>query len=131
MEITNPRIPLLMLSVAGVCGMWLAIRTGYARSDAVIRQSNHVRAALSGTRWVWQNPKPQGNTLYGVSFTNANTGTATGDNGTILRTTDGGNTWIIQTSGTTNTLYGVCFIDVNHETAVGASGHNPQDDRWR
>src|SRR5205807_5764390 len=73
-------------------------------------------------RWVWQNPLPQGNTLYGVSFTDANTGTATGDNGTIIRSTDGGNSWAIQSSGTTSTLYGVSFTDLNNGTGVGASG---------
>ncbi|MCK5618455.1 MAG: hypothetical protein KAJ17_03605, partial [Candidatus Krumholzibacteria bacterium] len=54
--------------------------------------------------WVWQNPIPQGNTLRGVSFTDASTGTAVGDAGTILRTTNGGATWVGQTSGTTKTL---------------------------
>src|SRR5256714_2445451 len=85
-------------------------------------QIGRKRLIDAQARWVWQNPLPQGNTLYGVSFTNPNTGTATGDNGTIIRTTDGGNSWVIQSSGTTNTLYGVSFTDVNHGTAVGAAG---------
>ncbi len=42
--------------------------------------------------------------LYGVSFTDANTGTAVGEGGTILRTTDGATTWAAQTSGTTSRL---------------------------
>jgi hypothetical protein len=33
------------------------------------------------------------NWLYGVSFTDANTGTVVGDLGTIVRTTNGGVTW--------------------------------------
>jgi photosystem II stability/assembly factor-like uncharacterized protein len=44
------------------------------------------------------------------------------ENGTILRTTDGGNTWVSQTSGTTNALFSVSFTDVNHGTAVGDYG---------
>ncbi|MFQ5512269.1 MAG: hypothetical protein ACE5EO_10505 [Candidatus Krumholzibacteriia bacterium] len=40
--------------------------------------------------WFWQNPRPQGNNLLAVSFTDANTGTAVGELGTIVRTTDGG-----------------------------------------
>ena len=44
--------------------------------------------------WFWQNPLPQGNTLWGVSFTDANTGTAVGGSGTILRTTNGGVAWV-------------------------------------
>jgi len=31
--------------------------------------------------------------LRGVSFTDANTGTVVGDNGTILHTSNGGSTW--------------------------------------
>jgi hypothetical protein len=34
------------------------------------------------------------NWLYGVRFTDSNTGIAIGDHGTILRTTTGGTTWI-------------------------------------
>ncbi len=57
--------------------------------------------------WFWQNPLPQGNTLRAVHFVNATTGTAVGEAGTILRTTDGGSSWVIQTSGTTLPLTGV------------------------
>ena len=44
-----------------------------------------------------------------------------GDSGTILRTTDGGNSWVPQSSGTANMLFGVSFIDANTGTAVGGS----------
>ena len=54
--------------------------------------------------WYWQNPLPQGNTLNGVFFTDANTGTAVGDVGTIIRTTNGGTNWTCQSSGTTHVL---------------------------
>lgn len=72
--------------------------------------------------WFWQNPLPQGNTLNDVSFSDANTGTAVGDAGTILRTTDGGATWLSQISGTTNQLYGVSFTNANTGTVVGYNG---------
>ncbi len=62
------------------------------------------------------------NTLNGVSFTDANTGTAVGNVGTILRTTNGGALWTTQTSGTTFNLLRVSFIDANTGTAVGAAG---------
>ena len=48
------------------------------------QSSTHVRA-----QWVWQNPPPQGNHLFGLSFTDANNGTAVGEDGTILRTRNG------------------------------------------
>ena len=58
----------------------------------------------------WQ-PQTSGTTnfLYGVSFTDVNTGTAVGFGGTILRTTNGGSSWDPQTSGTTVPLHGVVF----------------------
>ena len=53
-----------------------------------------------------------------VSFTDANTGTAVGSLGAIVRTTDAGSTWIEQTSGTSNLLQGVSFTDANNGMAV-------------
>ena len=58
-------------------------------------------------------------TLLGVSFTDTNNGTAVGEFGTILRTTDGGNNWAPQVSGTVEDLWGVSFTDANNGTAVG------------
>jgi hypothetical protein len=60
--------------------------------------------------------------LYSVSFSNVDIGSAVGEYGTILRTTNGGTTWTMQTSGTVNDLIGVSFTDANNGTAVGASG---------
>jgi len=57
-----------------------------------------------------------------VSFTDANTGTLVGWDGSILRTVDGGETWVMQESGTTRVLHGVCFTDANTGTAVGREG---------
>jgi photosystem II stability/assembly factor-like uncharacterized protein len=72
--------------------------------------------------WFWQNPLPQGATLLAVHFVNATTGTAVGESGTILRTTDGGSSWVSQTSGTTEWLFGVSFTDARTGTAVGTGG---------
>ncbi|HYR56344.1 MAG TPA: YCF48-related protein [Myxococcaceae bacterium] len=60
--------------------------------------------------------------LYGVSFVNANTGTAVGGSGTILRTMDGGTTWTSQRSVTQYYLMAVSFVDANTGTAVGEYG---------
>jgi hypothetical protein len=73
-------------------------------------------------QWTWQNPLPTGNTLNDVHFVDAQTGTAVGQAGTIVWTTDGGVTWVTQESGTTNDLYGVSFFDANNGTAVGDVG---------
>ena len=74
--------------------------------------------------WSWQNPLPQGNTLYSVKYISAAVGWAVGDLGTILKTTDGGTTWSTQTSGTTNNLWGVFFTDANNGTAVGGKAQS-------
>ena len=73
-------------------------------------------------QWYWQNPLPQGNTLESVTFISSNVGWAVGDFGTILSTTDGGLTWIQQTSGTTEELVAVSFIDANNGWIVGWNG---------
>jgi photosystem II stability/assembly factor-like uncharacterized protein len=52
----------------------------------------------------------------------AKVGTAVGASGTILRTTDGGETWARQSSGTSVSLMAVSFADENNGTAVGAEG---------
>ncbi|MEK9135709.1 MAG: hypothetical protein AAB393_01195, partial [Bacteroidota bacterium] len=67
----------------------------------------HAATVYPQSGWYWQNPLPTGNALFGVFFTDANTGTVVGDVGTILRTTNGGATWSNQASGTTATLNGV------------------------
>jgi photosystem II stability/assembly factor-like uncharacterized protein len=72
--------------------------------------------------WNWQNPIPQANDLYSVSFTNALHGTAVGMQGTILQTTNGGTTWQQQWSGTTANLRDVCFTDPLTGTIVGDGG---------
>lgn len=45
----------------------------------------------------WANPLPQGNALYSLAFEDGQTGLAVGDRGTVLRTTDRGQTWNDQT----------------------------------
>jgi len=56
-------------------------RLGFGPATAGSAQIKPLAGALTGTaQWVWQNPLPQGNALYIPSFTDANTGTAVGDN---------------------------------------------------
>src|SRR5882724_11201549 len=119
---TNTRIRLTILSLASVCGLTLAIHAGQARSRAAVTVSSKGISGSSGTEWHWQNPLPQGNNLRGASFVDANTGSVVGEYGTIVRTTDGGNSWTVQASGTTQTLWAVSFTDANNGTAVGEGG---------
>ena len=62
-------------------------------------------------QWFWQNPLPQGNSLYSIFFINSDTGWAVGEAGTILRTTNHGITWISQQSGVQSELYSVYFLN--------------------
>ena len=52
----------------------------------------------------------------------AHTGYAAGDGGTILKTTDGGANWAIQTTPTTEGLRGLHFVDQDTGYAVGYAG---------
>ena len=58
-------------------------------------------------QWFWQNPLPQGNHLTSIRFTDANTGYAVGDYGTILKTTNGGTNWVTLSSGTNKWIYSI------------------------
>jgi hypothetical protein len=51
--------------------------------------------------------------LQSVYFVNANTGYAVGDGGTILKTNDGGTSWVSKFSEPYTMLWSVYFTDVN------------------
>src|SRR3954447_20944979 len=72
--------------------------------------------------WTWQNPRPTGSTLNAAAALNSSTRVIVGDSGSIFRTTDGGETWTQQASGTNNNLRAVAFADANHGIAVGDKG---------
>ena len=73
-------------------------------------------------QWFWQNPLPQGNTLYDLKFISSQLGWTVGDGGTILKTIDGGTTWMLQESGTNQVLYSVALMDTSNLVAVGGFG---------
>ena len=66
---------------------------------------------------------PQGNSLKSVKFISSSIGWAVGNYGTILKTTDGGQNWIIQASQTFDYLESVSFTNADNGTAVGI-GHD-------
>lgn len=77
--------------------------------------------AAQAQNWTWQNPQPQGSNLNEVCFPNANIGYTVGLDGTILKTTDGGNSWTAQNTGTMNSFSSVYFTDADTGYAVGGS----------
>lgn len=60
--------------------------------------------------------------LYGTKFVDEHDGWAVGAFGTIVRTTDGGRTWLSQASKTTQQIYDVDFVDHRVGWTVGRSG---------
>jgi len=72
--------------------------------------------------WYWQNPLPQGNALYGLSFPTPTTGWAVGTSGVVLKTADGGVSWSAQDCGTQTDLLGTAFPDTNNGWVTGLNG---------
>jgi photosystem II stability/assembly factor-like uncharacterized protein len=101
----KPTIPLSLLAAATLC----------------------LTAGPSMAQWTPQSSGTSRN-LYGVFMTGSDSGTAVGDSGTILHTTNGGATWTAQSSGTTNWLTAVFFTDSRTGTAVGG-GYDSMSNR--
>lgn len=74
----------------------------------------------SNAQWFWQNPLPQGNGLLSLCNIDSITCVAVGRAGTIIKTTDGGETWTFQNSGTKALLLDVFFKDKNNGIIVGS-----------
>jgi photosystem II stability/assembly factor-like uncharacterized protein len=73
--------------------------------------------------WFWQNPLPQGNILFNVHVLGPNTAITVGAAGTVMKTTDGGESWDIQhyADGATTNLSSVHFINSNIGYAIGGN----------
>lgn len=70
----------------------------------------------------WINPLPQGNTLNAVCFGDATTVYAAGDQGTIIKSVNAGETWDILQQLTFHDLHGCFFINYKTGCVVGDSG---------
>ncbi len=60
--------------------------------------------------------------LGDLSFPSENVGYASGTDGTILKTINGGQTWAILNTGVSYDFYDIDFYDENHGWAVGSGG---------
>jgi photosystem II stability/assembly factor-like uncharacterized protein len=74
------------------------------------------------TGWFWQNPLPQGNSLNSIHFLSDGTALTAGQGGVILRSTDGGLTWNIQSAGHLSSINSLFFLDDIHGWAAGSGG---------
>lgn len=73
---------------------------------------------LSNAQWTQLNPGIM-ISFKGVSFINSDTGIVVGANGNIIKTTDGGETWIQKVSTTTQELRKIQFLNDNVGYVVG------------
>jgi photosystem II stability/assembly factor-like uncharacterized protein len=78
-----------------------------------------INHSLYAQGWDWQNPLPQGVNLFGVHFPNDSIGYTVGMDGTILKTTNGGEDWSAQSSGVGTTFESVFFPHPDTGYAVG------------
>lgn len=73
-------------------------------------------------RTIWDSSDIGTSTILGLSFPSASIGFACGANGSIFKTTDGGNTWTKQGSGVQYDIFSIDFINVNTGFACGELG---------
>jgi photosystem II stability/assembly factor-like uncharacterized protein len=80
-----------------------------------------VQVQVSQSGWQWGNPTPQGNTIRAMDFI-AGRGYAIGDDGTALRTDDGGGTWSGLATGTSQDLARVQAVTPDVLVVLGGDG---------
>lgn len=91
---------------------------GYAVGLKILFTSN------GGLSWqVLDNSELKGNILNSIEFFNKDVGFAVGSGGLIIKTSDGFNTWIVQTSGTKVELNDINFTDSDNGIIVGDNGN--------
>ena len=98
------------------------IQRGYAACRVWDGRGAISRTTDGGANW---NSTFFNSPLYGIDFPVSNTslvGYAVGEAGTILKTTDAGNSWHLQNSNTPNALNDIAFIDFDYGFAVGNNG---------
>lgn len=78
----------------------------------LIHQSGHAQWTLVGSAL--------DGTIRGIYFSSPDTGYAVGPTGSISKTSDGGTTWIPQSSGTSVLLRDVTFVNANTGYVCGA-----------
>src|SRR4051812_35734379 len=98
---------------------WSSAGAVVACALAVLPAAASANVQVGSSGWLWGNPLPQGNTLTGMSFAGS-TGYAVGDFGTLLKTTDGGDTWSGTPAGTFSNLTEVQAL--NADTLVAGGG---------
>ncbi|MDP4236586.1 MAG: YCF48-related protein, partial [Bacteroidota bacterium] len=94
---------------------FLSILSVFCLSESLLAQINV---------WRWQNPSLQGGTLNAVQMLSLTTTIACGNKATVMKTTDGGLTWLVMPNvlGSMSNFNGISFLDANIGMICGDSG---------
>ncbi|HSW15273.1 MAG TPA: YCF48-related protein [Solimonas sp.] len=77
-------------------------------------------SAPAGAGWCWQRPLATAFDVHDLFFLDAQRGWAAGENGTVLRTDDGGGTWLTFSAGRRSRLSQIRFADALNGWALVA-----------
>jgi photosystem II stability/assembly factor-like uncharacterized protein len=115
---TGTDVPLLKVSFSDSSNGAVTGYTfpGQAFKRAILKTTN------GGAKWYSLYSAVTEDNLNDIYFGDENRGIAGGGNGTIIKTTDGGETWVNKTSGTSRNLNALFFHDLNTGIAAGDSG---------
>src|SRR3954451_13306501 len=94
---------------------------GAIAATALLTAPAHASVQVSQSGWNWGNPTPQGNTIRAVAFV-AGRGYAIGDDGTALRTDNGGADWGGLASGTSRDLGRLQAVTPDTVIVLGGDG---------
>ena len=123
---------LLVLLIPGIArAQWTKLESGTTRNlnavdlpmgvPIVVGDSGTVLKQIDALHWSSRVSGTSSN-LYSVSFGNYTDGYAVGSHGTILGTTDAGESWTALNSGVSNVLFSVCAWGSGTAYAVGSAG---------
>ncbi|WP_111642532.1 WD40/YVTN/BNR-like repeat-containing protein [Marinimicrobium alkaliphilum] len=87
--------------------------TGWAVGGGTFGSTKIAKSTDGGVTWSGQASDTGTSPLYDVSFISDQMGWIVGAGGTIIHTTDGGQSWVNQDSGTTIVLRAVHFVDAH------------------
>src|SRR5260221_3253606 len=102
------------------------LTSGFAfmNPTALIRNTLIAITLLSAlplsAEWNWQTPRPQGNSLRSVQFSDASHGWAAGEYGTVLHTTNGGASWYEQEFARTDNILSISMVSDSEGWAARA-----------
>jgi photosystem II stability/assembly factor-like uncharacterized protein len=105
----------ILMNIASVCSIFFILE--------IVDAQYLLEQEYSGG-WIWQYPKPQGNPLLDIHAFDESNIIAVGSGGTIIRSSDGGDNWIVNTLSPfiAPALHSVFFITSETGWIVGSGG---------